>query len=123
VLPEKLDQIIDAIVDGKYSWACVLLLRSNGLNPLHYIPYRTYNRLLKENVQAKKQPALQPERMAQAMLSSSIAQLYKKQERGVTVINDLPHIETAAQPKIRGGAMPYRFIYGDKVFHSPNPLF
>jgi hypothetical protein len=114
VLPEKLDQIIDAIVDGKYSWACVLLLRSHGLNPLHYIPYRTYNRLQKENIQAKKQPAVQPESMAHAILSSSMAHLYKKQERGVTVIHDLPHMETAAQSKIRGGAVSYYSIYEDR---------
>lgn len=114
MLPEKLDPIIDAIVDGKYSWACVLLLRSNGLNPLHYIPYRTYNRLLKENMQAKKQPVSQPERMAQVILSSSISHLYKKKERGVTAINDLPYMETSAQSKIRGGSMS-RYIYGDQT--------
>lgn len=47
--PEQLTQIVDAILAGKYSWACVLLLRFAGYNPLHYIPYRTYNRLIKEN--------------------------------------------------------------------------
>lgn len=46
---EKLAPIIEAIIEGKYSWACVLLLRMVGYNPLHYIPYRTYNRLVKEN--------------------------------------------------------------------------
>lgn len=47
--PDQLDQLVEAILAGKYSWACVLLLRFAGYNPLHYIPYRTYNRLLKEN--------------------------------------------------------------------------
>jgi hypothetical protein len=42
-------QVVDAILKGKYSWACVLILRFAGYNPLHYIPYRTYNRLTKEN--------------------------------------------------------------------------
>ena len=51
---EQLDQIVDAILAGKYSWACVLLLRFVGYNPLHYIPYRTHNRLLKENSLAAK---------------------------------------------------------------------
>lgn len=46
---EQLNQIIEAILAGKYSWACFLLLRSTGYDPLHYIPYRTYNRLVKEN--------------------------------------------------------------------------
>lgn len=49
--PEQFNQIVEAILAGKYSWACVLILRFAGYNPLHYIPYRTYNRLLKENCQ------------------------------------------------------------------------
>ncbi|NET07415.1 MAG: HetP family heterocyst commitment protein [Symploca sp. SIO2B6] len=48
---EQFNQIVEAILDGKYSWACVLLLRFAGYNPLHYIPYRTYSRLNKENCQ------------------------------------------------------------------------
>ncbi|HEY9846562.1 MAG TPA: HetP family heterocyst commitment protein [Candidatus Caenarcaniphilales bacterium] len=51
ITTEQFNQIVDAILDGKYSWACVLLLRFSGHNPLHYIPYRTYNRLAKENCQ------------------------------------------------------------------------
>ncbi|MFM7405854.1 MAG: HetP family heterocyst commitment protein [Cuspidothrix sp.] len=47
--PEQLDQVVEAILAGKYSWACVLMLRFVGYNPMHYIPYRTYNRILKEN--------------------------------------------------------------------------
>lgn len=46
---EQFEQVVEAILAGKYSWACVLLLRFGGYNPLHYIPYRTYNRLLKEH--------------------------------------------------------------------------
>jgi hypothetical protein len=46
---EQFDQVVEAIIAGKYSWACVLMLRVFGYNPLHYIPYRTYNRLIKEN--------------------------------------------------------------------------
>lgn len=46
---EQFEQIVEAILAGKYSWACVLILRFAGYNPLHYIPYRTYNRLTKEN--------------------------------------------------------------------------
>jgi hypothetical protein len=47
--PEQFTQVVEAIVEGKYSWACVLILRFADYNPLHYIPYRTYKRLLKEN--------------------------------------------------------------------------
>lgn len=46
---EQFEQILDAILSGKYSWACVLILRFAGYNPLHYIPYRTYNRLTKDH--------------------------------------------------------------------------
>ena len=45
---EDLNKIVTVICEGKYSWACVLILESAGYNPLHYIPYRTYNRLVKE---------------------------------------------------------------------------
>ena len=58
--PEKIvidqkqsEQIVGAILSGKYSWACVLLLRFIGYNPLHYLPYTTYIRLLKENTGSK----------------------------------------------------------------------
>ncbi|MBE9167423.1 HetP family heterocyst commitment protein [Pleurocapsales cyanobacterium LEGE 06147] len=51
---EQFEQIVDAIVTGKYSWACVLILRFAGYNPLHYIPYRTYNRLIKDNCCSKR---------------------------------------------------------------------
>ncbi|MEQ9551533.1 MAG: HetP family heterocyst commitment protein [Coleofasciculus sp. G3-WIS-01] len=56
--PEQVEQIIDAIRDGKYSWACVLLLRFIGHNPQYYIPYRTYNRLRKENPLPESNPSL-----------------------------------------------------------------
>jgi hypothetical protein len=46
---EQFDCIVKAIVEGKYSWACVLILRFAGYNPAHYIPYRTYKRLIKES--------------------------------------------------------------------------
>ncbi|MFW6358558.1 MAG: HetP family heterocyst commitment protein [Chroococcales cyanobacterium] len=46
---EQFEQVVEAILDGKYSWACVLILRFAGYNPLHYIPYRTYNRLQKKH--------------------------------------------------------------------------
>ncbi len=46
---EEFAVIIDAILNGKYSWACVLILKNAGYEPGHYIPYRTLNRLIKEN--------------------------------------------------------------------------
>lgn len=44
---EQFTQIVEAVLEGRYSWACVLFLRFAGFNPLHYIPYRTYTRLVK----------------------------------------------------------------------------
>ncbi|HEY9619237.1 MAG TPA: HetP family heterocyst commitment protein [Crinalium sp.] len=43
---DQFTQIVEAILNGEYSWACVLILRSTGHDPLRYIPYRTYVRLL-----------------------------------------------------------------------------
>ena len=51
ITPEQFNHIIEAIADGRYSWACVLILRYIGYNPIHYIPQRTYSRLIKENRQ------------------------------------------------------------------------
>ncbi|BAU10426.1 heterocyst differentiation protein [Leptolyngbya sp. NIES-3755] len=47
--PEQFSQVVEAITAGHYSWACVLILRFAGYNPIHFIPHRTYSRLLKEN--------------------------------------------------------------------------
>jgi hypothetical protein len=47
--PDQFEQVVRAILEGKYSWACVLILRFAGYNPAHYIPYRTYKRLIKSN--------------------------------------------------------------------------
>ena len=53
IAQDKMEHIIDCILQGKYSSACLLLLEATGHNPLHYIPYRTYNRLQKQRQQAK----------------------------------------------------------------------
>lgn len=46
---KEIEEIIKAILARQYSWACVLMLRCHGYDPLQYIPYRTYIRLLKKN--------------------------------------------------------------------------
>ena len=56
ITPEQLNEIIGAITEGRYSWACVLILRFIGHNPLHFIPQRTYSRLIKENSQVSSTP-------------------------------------------------------------------
>jgi hypothetical protein len=69
--PQQFDQIVEAILAGKYSWACVLMLRIVGYNPLHYIPYRTYNRLLKENTQVSRGQQQHHQNMTDAKPSMS----------------------------------------------------
>lgn len=49
--PEQFNEITEAITNGRYSWACVLILRYIGYNPIHYIPQRTYSRLIQKNRQ------------------------------------------------------------------------
>ncbi|WP_138498196.1 HetP family heterocyst commitment protein [Nostoc sp. PA-18-2419] len=56
ISPEQFEQVIEAITDGRYSWACVLILRFVGYNPLHFIPQRTYSRLIKENSNVSNSP-------------------------------------------------------------------
>ncbi|BAY39060.1 HepP protein [Nostoc sp. NIES-2111] len=49
ILTEEWEAILKAIASGKYSWACILMLYTVGHNPLTYIPYSTYLRLVKKN--------------------------------------------------------------------------
>ncbi|MGL5062649.1 MAG: HetP family heterocyst commitment protein [Microcoleus sp.] len=88
IKPEQLDEIITAILAGKYSWACFLLLRCTGYNPLDYIPYRTSNRLLKENSQAGKTDIQSGETKA-----------------GKSKISDLDHLEVVQEKRstLKGG--------------------
>ncbi|MBH8553472.1 HetP family heterocyst commitment protein [Nostocaceae cyanobacterium CENA357] len=103
--PEQLDQIVEAILAGKYSWACVLILRLAGYNPLHYIPYRTYNRLLKENSQLNRVHEQDQERKKVTQTSPD-----KRSDTNVAAsclgkIKDLAYLEVVGKQKteIRGG--------------------
>lgn len=88
-------EVVDAIVSGKYSWACVLILRFAGYNPLHYIPYRTYNRLMKDYGNCR---------------SSS---------RTIARIEDLTSVEPIQPQKVRGGSSD-RGLICNLFFRSPN---
>lgn len=46
---ERADEIIAAIIEGEYSWACALYLQSKGYDPVEYMPHRTYSRLLRKH--------------------------------------------------------------------------
>jgi len=102
IKPEELDEIISAILAGKYSWACFLLLRCIGYNPLDYIPYRTSNRLLKENSQISK-----------SSKSGTKSALGK--------IDDLDHLEVVGEKPagVRGGDA----IQVCSELHSDTPGF
>jgi hypothetical protein len=88
---EQINQIIDAILAGKYSWACFLLLRCIGYEPLHYIPYRTYNRLVKEHCQTSRLTELEAK-------STSV-------NKRTSQIQDLEYLEAVERQNscIRGG--------------------
>lgn len=53
---EQMDQILNAILSGKYSWACALILQFTGHEPIHYLPQRTYTRIMRDNVYAPCKP-------------------------------------------------------------------
>ncbi|MUG99618.1 heterocyst differentiation protein [Scytonema sp. UIC 10036] len=105
--PEQFDQVVEAILAGKYSWACVLMLRFAGYNPLHYIPYRTYNRLLKENSHVSRTNTQSNENLKIAKLPSE-----KRATTPVTPtsclskIKDLAYLEVVGKRKteVRGGS-------------------
>lgn len=86
-------QVVDAILSGKYSWACLLILQFAGYNPLHYIPYRTYNRLMKENSGSKQESRWSHEDTQSETESASI------------IVDNLPHLHTLDKVtnQVRGG--------------------
>lgn len=96
---EQFTEVIAAISEGKYSWACVLILRIAGYNPLHYIPYRTYNRLIKENVKRAQFTA----RSAQDICSSRSREAPPNR---LVHLEDLDYVEAIHQSKasVRGGS-------------------
>jgi hypothetical protein len=92
---EQFNQIVEAILAGKYSWACVLILRFAGYNPLHYIPYRTYNRLIKDNYCCARSSS--EDRSTTADSNGAVKSLHH--------IEDLNFADLASQQdsKIKGG--------------------
>jgi hypothetical protein len=103
--PEQFDQVVEAILAGKYSWACVLMLRFAGYNPLHYIPYRTYNRLLKENSHIGRSNQQQNENLKVAKISpEKRSQSHMTPASCLSKIKDIPYLEVVGKKKteIRG---------------------
>lgn len=88
---DQFTQVVAAIASGKYSWACVLILRFAGYNPLHYIPYRTYNRLVKENARPRERNACP-------------ADSARSESRYSVEMSDLAYLQTAEPSQRRGGS-------------------
>ncbi|MEL6439037.1 MAG: HetP family heterocyst commitment protein [Cyanobacteria bacterium J06621_8] len=97
---EQFNQIVEAIISGKYSWACLLILRFAGYNPLHYIPYRTYNRLMKLN---REQPKQSPQKMTTMAQSSSRSNSGHKSSAKLRDLCCLEDIERQSS-EIKGGS-------------------
>lgn len=103
--PDQFNQIVDAILAGKYSWACLLILRFAGYNPLHYIPYRTYNRLVKENNQVSQLSTNETDQVYQDHQSSKTKVDSEASRKYVSNLSDLAYLEMIGecQTKVRGG--------------------
>ena len=109
---DQFNQIVEAIISGKYSWACLLILRFSGYNPLHYIPYRTYNRLMKVHRAKLSQPpantsSVKDKVMAHRSQSGSAQSSHKSP----TKLRDLAYLEDVdRQPEsIKGGRKVFSF--------------
>lgn len=102
---EQLNQIVEAILDGKYSWACVLLLRCAGYNPLQYIPYRTYNRLMKDNTHVEKPIQSKTVSINKNRQETTARSDEKSLQKGLNQISDLAYLEEVDEQnmKLKGG--------------------
>ena len=104
---EQFNQIVEAILAGKYSWACVLILRFAGYNPLHYIPYRTYNRLQKENCQVGRASSNKTDSINNTSHQGAPTLSKSAAAKGcLSQINDLAYLEVIGkqQAQVRGGS-------------------
>lgn len=110
--PEQFTQVVDAILEGKYSWACILILRFAGYNPCHYMPRRTYNRLVKEN--------LQEIRAKDQHQTDSVTSLRSHLDKSP----DLAYLEVLDQQKtdIRGGCLDWWVDANSLKYGSSNVL-
>jgi hypothetical protein len=82
------------------------MLRFAGYNPLHYIPYRTYNRLLKENSEASK--VQQQQDNVKINQPATVARTNTNMPSScLSKIKDLAYMEVVGKQKteIQGGNM------------------
>ncbi|MEQ9353911.1 HetP family heterocyst commitment protein [Coleofasciculus chthonoplastes] len=103
---EQLGEITEAILEGKYSWACFLLLRDVGCEPSEYIAYRTYYRLLKEHRESRQDEEPEASTVYRRDRQSTHSPVYDSRSRQhLTKIKDLAYLERVReQPmRVRGG--------------------
>ncbi|MEH2108721.1 HetP family heterocyst commitment protein [Nostoc sp.] len=110
VKAQQFDKVVEAILAGKYSWACVLMLRFGGYNPLHYIPYRTYNRLLKENSQVNRTKQQQSENLKMLKHAHDSRSDSNMSSSCLSKIKDRAYLEVVGKQKteFRGGSLDQR---------------
>ncbi|MDM9586344.1 HetP family heterocyst commitment protein [Nostoc sp. GT001] len=110
VKAQQFDKVVEAILAGKYSWACVLMLRFGGYNPLHYIPYRTYNRLLKENSQADRTKQQQSENLKMLKHAHNSQSDNNVSSSCLSKIKDVAYLEVVRKQKaeLRAGSLDQR---------------
>jgi hypothetical protein len=118
--PEQFAQVVEAISQGRYSWACVLILRFVGYNPLHFIPYRTYSRLVKENrlLSAKESSMHSVQADSQFTIKSAASPASSSR---LSQIHDLAYLETVEQQEshIHGGMFTTWFDSRTQKYSSP----
>ena len=94
---EQLEEIVEAILNGKYSWACVLILRIAGYNPLNYIPYRTYKRLIKENCQIGSSQQRKADHLKVVNQDDATPSDSRASQNGLSKIVDLNYLEPVSE--------------------------
>jgi hypothetical protein len=97
---EQFQQIVEAIMAGKYSWACVLMLNFTGYNPLHFIPYRTYNRLQKENCQVNWAKRNQTKNQKIDNQASQTQHETISEQQNLSNIKDLAYLDFVGKQKV-----------------------
>ncbi|MFW5779782.1 MAG: HetP family heterocyst commitment protein [Coleofasciculus sp.] len=118
---EKVSEITAAILEGKYSWACFLLLRDLGYEPSEYIAYRTYYRLIKEHRESLEDNEPEASATHQRDYAKHIGKAYRQSShlpsygstsrQKLTQIKDLAYLEKVDnQPvRVRGGEAKQEF--------------
>ncbi|GET36670.1 HetP family heterocyst commitment protein [Microseira wollei] len=102
---EQFEQVVEAIRQEKYAWACVLIFRFAGYNPLHYIPYRTYKFILKATGQKRQSHQNKPDSIARVNSGGVTNNDRSYDPNNLGALADLEYLEIASdrQTEIKGG--------------------